>query len=599
MKRILSLAFALALGFGTVLAPVHAQDVSVHQTVAKNPIDWIDGSIASLSENKDAFYAMSLLANGMNEEQMRKSEEVFLTEAASRLSNPRTAATDVEKMILLVESYGYDATAYELNGTVVNLFDMLAEMKFHDVNSYVFALEAINAAGYTPEEGSALQPETLIQKLISMRNEKDHAWNYNGNYEGSWGSSDTDTTAMVLSSLAPYVNKSASETGISEATKMLVTEAAKDGFHYLSDFQTETGAMKSVWSEGNSNTTAVTILAFVAYGKDLSTDVQFTKNGRSLMDGMMDFALEDKSGFGYKNNEDYDTYGNEQSLRSLIAYANAKAGVPYYFYQAAAIKHQDRFKVETPDVDEMIDFSGTKDIFANDEVIEKIQNVLKAENSEKAVVRFDMKNDIETIMVPEALFETVKETGKSLTIELMPVSGKAITWKFQNVKDAKDVNIKVDITDGKTLKLKNIDENAMVLNFAHKGSLPAQTTVSFYAGDKFQNGDTVRVSYYNEQTKTLEEAKEYTVKDGYIQVTLAHCSSYIVEKVEPEHTETPDVPNTSETETPDDINTDEKGKETENADAIKETGKRSESSTVALLMMIAGAGYIVTRRYAE
>lgn len=593
MKRMLSLAFALALGFGSIITPIHAQEMSVQQKAVKDPLDWIEGSIASLSENTDAFYAMSLLIHGMSEDEMQKSEELYLTEAASRVEDPRCGATDVEKMILLVESYGYDATAFEWDGVTVNLFDMLAEMTFYDVNSYVYALEAINAAGYQPQADSVLHPETLIQKLIGMRNEKDHAWNYTGNYEGAWGSSDTDMTAMVLSSLAPYVTKPASETGISEAVKALATEASIDGFNYLSGFQTPTGAMKSVWSEGNSNTTAITILAMAAYGKDLSSDVQFTKGGKSLMDGMMDFALEDKSGFGYKNNVDYDTYGAEQSLRALIAYANAKPGVPFYYYQAAALKHEDRFKAETPDVEETIEFTGSKDIFEQEEVIKQIQDVLHDENSEKAVVRFYMKNDIESIVVPKALFKTAKDTGKPFSIALMPVNGKIVSWNFQNVQEIKDVNIKVDITDAKTLKLEHVEEDALVLKFAHKGTLPADTTISFYVGDTFQHGDVVRVSYYNEETKALEETKEYVVKNGYLHVSITHCSSYVIQKVQEKESVAPDVPETTVPEP------DKNTEKNDTSDAIKNTAVQGEAPVMAILIMVAGVGCFFVRRYAK
>ena len=103
--------------------------------------------------------------------------------------------------------------------------------------------------------------------------------------------------------------------------------------------------MKSVWSNGNSNTTAMMIVTMAAYGKDMNTE--FVVNGNTLIDGLMNFALEDKKGFGSTDKNDLDGYGTEQAVRALIAYKNAKVGVPYYLYQAGVKLNENRFQVRT------------------------------------------------------------------------------------------------------------------------------------------------------------------------------------------------------------------------------------------------------------
>ena len=87
-----------------------------------------------------------------------------------------------------------------------------------------------------PEDYYKLDKDQLIKDLIALRNPADHAWNYTGDYTGTWGSSDTDTTAMVLTALAPYYNLPESETGISKETKDAVKQAVEEGFTYLKDF---------------------------------------------------------------------------------------------------------------------------------------------------------------------------------------------------------------------------------------------------------------------------------------------------------------------------------------------------------------------------
>ena len=359
MKKLMSIAFAAALAFGSLCMPVNAQETNVVNEATSNPIDWIEGSFTSLQDGSiplytgdDAFIALSQTAYGMNEEQLQKSEAKFIPLTQKKIENPRAAANDVEKMIMLVEAYGYDASAYEMNGKIVNLYDMLSEFELSFTNDYVFALEALHSGNYSPAKGSKLDKDQLIKDLIALRNPADHAWNYTGDYTGTWGSSDTDTTAMVLTALAPYYNLPESETGISKETKDAVKQAVEEGFTYLKDFQEENGAMKSVWSNGNSNTTAMMIVTMAAYGKDMNTE--FVVNGNTLIDGLMNFALEDKKGFGSTDKNDLDGYGTEQAARALIAYKNAKAGVPYYLYQAGVKLNENRFQVNKPTIDETI-----------------------------------------------------------------------------------------------------------------------------------------------------------------------------------------------------------------------------------------------------
>lgn len=358
MKKLMSIAFATALAFGSVCIPVNAQETTVINTVEKNPSDWIDGSFTSLQNGIEnaytgelyhgdtTFIALAKIANGLSEEQLKTNEVKDIPLVQEKLNDVRTFAKDVEKMIMLVEAYGYDASAYEMNGENINLYQKLSDMELSSTNDYTFALEALHSGNYIPEKGSKLDQNQLIMNLIALRNPADHAWNYNGNYSGDYGSSDTDTTAMVLTALAPYYTQSETITGISKETKAAVTKAVDEGFAYLKNFQDETGAMKSLWAAGNSNTTAMTILMVAAYGKDFNTE--FVVNGNTLMDGLMSFALDDKSGFGYTDNHVLNDLGTEQAVYALITYKNAKVGIPYDFYQAGSIINEDRFNAQKP-----------------------------------------------------------------------------------------------------------------------------------------------------------------------------------------------------------------------------------------------------------
>lgn len=589
MKKLMSIAFAAALAFGSVCIPVNAQETTVVNTVEKNPSDWIDGSFTSLQNGsipyytgEDAFIALSQTAYGLSEEQLQKSEEKFIPLTQKRIENPRAAANDVEKMIMLVEAYGYDASAYEMNGKVVNLYDMLSEFELTFTNDYVFALEALHSGNYTPEKGSKLDKDELIKNLIALRNPKDHAWNFTGEYSGSYGSSDTDTTAMVLNALAPYYNLPVSETGISVETKAAVTQAVDEGFAYLRNYQDTNGAMKSVWSSGNSNTTAIMIVTMAAYGKDMNTE--FVVNGNTLMDGLMSFALEDKSGFGYQDADSINGSGTEQAVRALVAYKNAKAGTPYYLYQGGAVLNKNRF--QPPLENETIEVKGN-DVLAQPEIIKQVIDVLQHEDSTQAVIQMEAVDVTKELVLPETLFEAAKEAKKPVTVALSDVKGNTFTWKFKNVTTTESVNLQLEIKEAKQMTLTNVSKDALVLDFAHKGKLPGETTVSMYVGDQFKDGEVLRVAYYDEEQHLLKEAKEYIVTKGYLTMDLPHCSMYIVEKVKTQD----DAPQSPVTDTP----TKENTPKTETEPVIKDTGSTHDMS-IFTLALLAGAGLVLIRK---
>lgn len=345
MKKCLSMAFALTLALGTMIVPAHAQEAT--QQVSTSELDaLLQGSMASLSQSDDPFYGLSLLAQGPTEQQLKEMEAVFLPTAQQYATSARASAQDIEKLILLVEGFGYDATAYELNGSKVNLFDLLADKGLSLVNDYTFALEAMYSAEAAPTQ-EGLQKDALIKKLLSLRNAKDKAWNYNADYTGMYGSSDPDTTAMVLTALAPYVNNAASSMGISEETRLAAIAAAKDGFAYLSAAQKDSGAIDNFGE--NACSTSMVILAMGAYGKDVAQDAQFMKNGNSLVDGLMSFATADQKGFLSNYTNAYDDFTTEQAVRALLVVKHQ--GAPYALYQAGARLHQDRFQVTPPVVE--------------------------------------------------------------------------------------------------------------------------------------------------------------------------------------------------------------------------------------------------------
>ena len=96
---------------------------------------------------------------------------------------------------------------------------------------------------------------------------------------------------------------------------------------FLSGQQTESGAFSS-WGEENLESAAQVVLALCALGRNPASEEAFIKNGRTLLDGMMQFRMGD-GGFVHSFSHDSEnpdarpdtsnSMATEQALCALTA----------------------------------------------------------------------------------------------------------------------------------------------------------------------------------------------------------------------------------------------------------------------------------------
>lgn len=253
----------------------------------------------------------------------------------------------------------------------------------------------------------------------------------------------------------------------------------------------------------------------------------------------------------------------------------------------------DKGEEVTPPVNNNeISYTGSKDILA-DETLKN--NVIEAvKNADSGVtINLGIKVDLNTVTLPKEVLEAAKEKDIPLTVNVRK-DGKTTTWSFDKIDNVSDINLAMTVTNTESIKSLN-DKDGLVLNFNHSGKLPTNTRVKTFVGDKFKAGDKVALSYFNEAKNTLEETKEYTVdKDGYVTVSINHCSKYVLQAV----TETSTTPNKPDTKP----NTPSNGSDYK--DAVKETGNVNtgdSTNTIAFigLMMISVCGIVVFRKKAN
>lgn len=154
----------------------------------------------------------------------------------------------------------------------------------------------------------------MKEAMIAFLNDLD------GNYAG------VDDMAPLLAALAPYYEKG----------DAALDAAVRTGIAWLSAQQNDDGTY-SYYGTQNANSTAMVIVSLSALGIDAHRDSRFIKNGHSAVEGLMSFALNNHSGFGYKGNVTKNALATEQGLRALVSYARfaESGGQPYNIYLQA------------------------------------------------------------------------------------------------------------------------------------------------------------------------------------------------------------------------------------------------------------------------
>ena len=247
---------------------------------------------------------------------LKSAVEQNYVNAAVAAAKKSPAEADVAKMIIALQAAGYDPQAlYEKDSAdPFSLTEMLDGME-HSADAwtaaYTMAAYAQNSA--TKDAGKAIAADVLKTQ------------NDDGSFE-AWGSK-IDATANMIAGLAFYADDAEVKAAIDKAVE------------YLASAQLSNGTFDS-WGYGpDANTAAIVVIGLSAAGVDPAKDSRFIKDGFSALDGLLVYALEDNSGFGYQDNATINDSATEQGFRALLAAANAaKTGKAFNIYDYSANK---------------------------------------------------------------------------------------------------------------------------------------------------------------------------------------------------------------------------------------------------------------------
>ena len=293
-----------------------------------DPVKVMDTVAAANTERAADWWAMDMGAYA----RAYPDKGVALTEAAKQnyinaaitaIQSAGATDTTYDKAILALTANGVDATKLyptANSSTALNAITLLNKAdKSTSAWSAPYTLAAYNQADFT---GTQDYEQQLVEALLRAQ-KADGSWD-------EWGT--IDTTANVLAGLAFYAGDSRVKTAIDKAVDYLATQLGESGIY------------SDAFSGPNANSTAMVIIGLTAVGVDPEKDARFSRNGLSVVEGLMSFALANNTGFGFTDNISYNDAATEQSFRALIALTQFRAaGKAFNVYDFSAGKTEPAY----------------------------------------------------------------------------------------------------------------------------------------------------------------------------------------------------------------------------------------------------------------
>lgn len=217
--------------------------------------------------------------------------------------------TEWHRIALTVASIGGDPTNFgTYKGRKINLindgvFNPVINPDAQGINAWIWALTTLNSNDYKVPKSAKYTAEDIIDEILKKQL-PNGGWTF-------WGEDpEVDTTAMVITALAPYYY-----------SNNKVETAVNKGIKVLSESQVEDGSF-TAYGTANSMSTAQVIIAMSSLGIDIVKDERFiTEAGKTAIDGLLVYEKEDNT-FSYDNSmfPEYSYSATDQATQALISY---------------------------------------------------------------------------------------------------------------------------------------------------------------------------------------------------------------------------------------------------------------------------------------
>lgn len=278
--------------------PIESCENPVNDSYVDRAAKWVQISETGVDQTTEAL-ALRHLGKAIPQSFFDKINNEIKT---SLINNEKKTVANYHNYILSLILNNQDPSKLNIEGNNYNLVEKIYKNPETgtDVYSLINALIAIDSNNYPVPEDALWNREEIISAILDNRNA-----------EGLWSWSkkdpaDIDTTAMALTALAPYKNKSE------------VKDAIEKAVNWLSSIQLNNGGFNGGFGE-SSSTTAYVLTALTALEIDPKGE-KFTKPNGNLVDNISTYILEDgsfSSTIGGKTDEKFAT---PQGLLALVSY---------------------------------------------------------------------------------------------------------------------------------------------------------------------------------------------------------------------------------------------------------------------------------------
>ncbi len=212
----------------------------------------------------------------------------------------RAKYTEYSRVVLALTAIGTDPANFKGYNLLKPLADFNKVTK-QGINGAVFALIAFDSRDYKiPKTASGKQTtrDNLVDFILKAELP-----------QGGWGLLDhpDDMTAMAIQALVPYKERADVKAAIERALNTLSNMQKEDG-----GFSTQSG----------SESISQAVIALSSYDVSLLSDKKFMKNGKSLLDALLQYQNANGSFIHTKGNGE-DIMATDQATLALIAYKRA------------------------------------------------------------------------------------------------------------------------------------------------------------------------------------------------------------------------------------------------------------------------------------
>lgn len=286
----------------TVTVKALPESIKTADEIFEDTTSYIKGILAP---DYDDWMLIGLSRSGNLSEQERTEYYKRVNEYINNDKRDVLYPTDYARTILAMTSAGLDVT--DIEGQ--NLLEPLSDFDFAvktGINAAAYTLMAYDSHDYEIPKAAKGKEQTTREKLIEYildREKDDGGWNWNEMAKEA----DVDMTAMALQALAPYCDSNEQ-----------VKEACDKAIKKLSKMQQDNGTYVS-WDVESASSSAEVIVALTAMGIDPAKSPDFTKNGKSVIDGLNSLAAEN-GGYIYGEDKSPNLYSTKQGYYGMAAY---------------------------------------------------------------------------------------------------------------------------------------------------------------------------------------------------------------------------------------------------------------------------------------